>query len=112
LHPPGSLWVFGVLVNNVWSVGSRGDSPSRNNRPIQPFINQPPNGKSTMPDHHDQRGRSLHPAVDGADRRASARSSISASCREHQISAYYNVAKPDDAANWQIRAQVQLMFPK
>jgi hypothetical protein len=29
-----------------------------------------------------------------------------------QISAYYNVIRPDFGANWQIRAQVQLMFPK
>ena len=29
-----------------------------------------------------------------------------------QVSAYYNVAKPDFGANWQIRAQVQFMFPK
>ncbi|MGE5668001.1 MAG: hypothetical protein ACM338_07385, partial [Betaproteobacteria bacterium] len=29
-----------------------------------------------------------------------------------QVSAYYNVAKPDFGPNWQIRAQVQLMFPK
>ena len=28
------------------------------------------------------------------------------------IAAYYNVAKPDYAANWQLRLQVQLMFPK
>jgi hypothetical protein len=29
-----------------------------------------------------------------------------------QIGAYYNVARPDNGANWQVRAQVQLMFPK
>ena len=29
-----------------------------------------------------------------------------------QLSAYYNAVTPDDGANWQIRAQVQLMFPK
>ena len=29
-----------------------------------------------------------------------------------QISAYYNVVRPDFGPNWQIRAQVQLMFPK
>ena len=29
-----------------------------------------------------------------------------------QLSAYYNVVKPDNGANWQIRFQVQLMFPK
>ena len=29
-----------------------------------------------------------------------------------QIGAYANVVKPDDAPDWQLRAQVQLMFPK
>jgi hypothetical protein len=29
-----------------------------------------------------------------------------------QLSAYYNVVRPDFQANWQIRAQVQLMFAK
>jgi hypothetical protein len=29
-----------------------------------------------------------------------------------QLSAYYNVVRPDFGANWQIRAQVQLWFPK
>ena len=29
-----------------------------------------------------------------------------------QLSGYYNVVHPDDGANWQIRAQVQFMFPK
>ena len=28
-----------------------------------------------------------------------------------QLSAYYNVMRPDDGPNWQIRAQVQQMFP-
>ena len=29
-----------------------------------------------------------------------------------QLSAYYNAVKPDFGPNWQIRAQVQLLFPK
>ena len=29
-----------------------------------------------------------------------------------QIGAYYNVVHPDNGANWQLRAQVQFMFPK
>ena len=29
-----------------------------------------------------------------------------------QLAAYYNVVRPDDGPNWQIRFQVQLMFPK
>jgi hypothetical protein len=29
-----------------------------------------------------------------------------------QASAYYNVERPDGGADWQLRLQVQLMFPK
>jgi hypothetical protein len=29
-----------------------------------------------------------------------------------QIGAYYSIVKPDDGPNWQLRVQVQLMFPK
>jgi len=29
-----------------------------------------------------------------------------------QLSAYYNVVHPDNGASWQLRAQVQFMFPK
>jgi hypothetical protein len=29
-----------------------------------------------------------------------------------QLSAYYNVATPEFGAKWQLRFQVQLMFPK
>jgi len=29
-----------------------------------------------------------------------------------KLGAYYIVVKPDNGANWQLRAQVQLMFPK
>jgi len=29
-----------------------------------------------------------------------------------QLSAYYNVVRPENTANWQIRAQVQFLFPK
>ena len=28
------------------------------------------------------------------------------------MAAYYNVVKPENAANWQLRAQLQFMFPK
>ncbi len=29
-----------------------------------------------------------------------------------QASAYYNVVRPDDAAEWQLRIQIQLLFPR
>jgi hypothetical protein len=28
-----------------------------------------------------------------------------------QLAAYYNVAHPKDVGNWQLRAQLQLLFP-
>ena len=28
-----------------------------------------------------------------------------------QIGGYYSVVRPDNAANWQLRVQVQFMFP-
>jgi hypothetical protein len=29
-----------------------------------------------------------------------------------ELSDYYNVVHPDNGANWQLRLQVQLMFPR
>jgi len=29
-----------------------------------------------------------------------------------QVAAYYNVARPDNAPNWNIRLQLQFLFPK
>jgi len=29
-----------------------------------------------------------------------------------QVAAYYNVVRPDNGGNWQVRLQAQLMFPK
>jgi len=29
-----------------------------------------------------------------------------------QVSAYYNVEKPDSGADWQLRVQLQFLFPK
>ena len=29
-----------------------------------------------------------------------------------QLGAYYNVLRPDGAAEWQLRVQIQLLFPK
>ena len=29
-----------------------------------------------------------------------------------QLQAFYNVVRPDDAATWQLRVQIQFLFPK
>jgi hypothetical protein len=35
----GDPWVFGVLANNVWSLGTSSGAPAYNNGLIQPFVN-------------------------------------------------------------------------
>jgi hypothetical protein len=112
----GDPWVYGVLINNIWSFGGGNGDPSYNNGLIQPFLNYNFEGGTYLTSspiltvnwkaEGSQRwtvpigggiGHIFHfgkPPVN------------------MQVAAYYNVAKPDFGPNWQIRAQVQLMFPK
>lgn len=113
---PGDPWVYGVLVNNVWSVTSDKAGGSYSNGIIQPFLNyniEPGlyvtsaplltvNWKATSSQ------RWTVPIGGGIGRIFHlGRLPVNA-----QLSAYYNAIRPDSAANWQVRAQVQLMFPK
>jgi hypothetical protein len=112
----GSPWVYGVLVNNIWSVGTRQDAAAYNNGLIQPFINYNlPDGAylttapiMTVNWKADSSNQWTVPLGGGVGKIFHfGRLPVNM-----QISAYYNVVKPDDAANWQLRAQVQFMFPK
>ncbi|HKE38279.1 MAG TPA: neuromedin U [Casimicrobiaceae bacterium] len=113
----GDPWVYGFLVNNVWSVGT-GAGGSYDNFLLQPFINY---------NFKDHPGLYLTSSpILTADWKASAGQQWTVPIGggigqifhfgklpvNTQISAYYNVVKPDFGPNWQIRAQVQLMFPK
>ena len=113
----GDPWVYGFLVNNVWSVGN-GAGGAYNNFLLQPFVNY---------NFKDHPGLYL---VSGPIITANWRADTSNKWTvplgggigkifhlgrlpvNTSISAYYNVIKPDFGPNWQIRAQVQLMFPK
>jgi hypothetical protein len=112
----GDPWVYGALVNNVWSVGS-GDSAAYNNFLLQPFVNYnlqaglyftfapiiTANWKA------DNDNRWTVPLGGGVGKIFH----IGKLPVNTQISAYYNVVTPDNGgADWQLRAQVQLMFPK
>ncbi len=112
----GDPWVYGVLVNNLWSTGSGNGSPSYNNGLIQPFINYNlPDGMyfttspiMTIDWKADGSQRWTVPLGGGIGKIFHfGKLPVNA-----QIGAYYNVARPDNAATWQLRAQVQLMFPK
>ena len=113
----GDPWVYGFLVNNVWSVGT-GAGGAYNNFLLQPFINY------NFPEHE---GLYLTSSpIMTADWRADNSNKWTVPLGggigkifhlgrlpvNTQISAYYNLIKPEFGPNWQIRAQVQLMFPK
>jgi hypothetical protein len=111
----GNPWVVGALVNNVWSVGSR-DSESYNNGLIQPFLNYNFKGGLyltsapilTVNWKADSGDKWTVPLGGGVGKIFH----LGRLPVNTQLSAYYNVVTPDYGADWQIRAQLQLMFPK
>jgi len=113
----GDPWVYGFLVNNVWSVGTGGGG-AYNNFLLQPFVNYNfPEAPGTY--------LSSSPLIT-ANWKASGGNQwtvplgIAVGHIFHlgklpmnaQIGGYYNVVTPDFGPSWQIRAQLQFMFPK
>ena len=111
-----SPWVYGVLVNNVWSLSSNERGGSYNNGLIQPFVNY--NFKegfylTSAPiatvNWDAAGGQKWTVPVGGGVGKIFHIGKLPVNT---QLSAYYNAIRPDDGATWQIRFQVQLMFPK
>jgi len=112
----GSPWVYGVLVNNLWSLSSSSSAPAYNNGLIQPFLNYNFEGGTYLTsvpiltvNWKADSGNQWTVPVGGGIGHIFHFGKLPVNA---QIGAYYNVVRPDDAANWQIRAQVQFMFPK
>lgn len=111
-------WLYGALINNVWSVAEDAGRPSVNQLLLQPFINY------NFPDHPG-RYLSFSPIIT-ADWKADSGQrwvvplglsigqivKVGAQPLNLQAGAYYNVERPDAGARWQIRLLVSLMFPK
>jgi hypothetical protein len=109
-------WVVGVLVNNVWSFAGKSNRAPVNQMTLQPFVNYNLPGGWYL---------TSSPIIT-ADREASGADrwmmpvgggfgrvfKIDKQAINAQLAAYYNVARPTGAADWQLRAQVQLLFPK
>ena len=111
----GNPWVYGFLVNNVWSVGN-GAGGSYNNFLLQPFVNYNFEGGtylSTSPvitaDWKADSGNQWTVPVGVAIGHIFHLGRLPVNA---QVGGYYNAIKPDFGPNWQIRAQVQFMFPK
>jgi hypothetical protein len=110
----GDPWVYGVLVNNIWSVGyGRG---SYNNFLMQPFANYNFEGGlylTSAPiitaNFNSSSGNVWTIPVGGGVGKIFHLGKLPVNT---QVGAYYNVARPEFAGNWTIRAQIQFMFPK
>ncbi len=111
----GDPWVYGVLANNVWSLSSSKQGGSYSTGLIQPFVNYNFEGGlyltsapiATVDWNAD--GEKWTVPLGGGIGKIFHLGKLPVNT---QLSAYYNVVHPDNGANWQIRAQVQFMFPK
>ena len=117
----GSPWVYGVLANNVWSVGNTGNpfsanAPKYSNGLVQPFLNYNFEGGAYLTSspiitaNWEARGSQVWTVPMGGG--VGKLFKIGRLPVNTQIGGYYNVVRPDFASNWSIRAQVQFMFPK
>jgi len=112
----GNPWVYGLLVNNVWSLSSNERGGAYSNFLAQYFINYNFSGGTYI---------SSAPVITAnwkadSGQRWTVPFGAAVGHIFHlgklpvntQIGAYYNVVHPDNGANWQMRVQVQFMFPK
>jgi len=116
----GSPWVYGVLVNNIWSIGSSGNplsnAPKYNNGLLQPFLNYNFEGGAYLTSspivtvNWEAKGSQQWSVPMGGG--VGKLFKIGKLPVNTQLGAYYSVVRPDYAPNWQIRLQVQFMFPK
>jgi hypothetical protein len=112
----GSPWVYGVLANNIWSVSGSGSSPPINQMLVQPFLNYNFEGGTyltTSPiitaNWQADSGDTWTVPLGGGVGHIFHLGKLPLNT---QIGAYYNVVTPDDGPDWQMRVQVQFMFPK
>jgi hypothetical protein len=119
-------WVFGALVNNQWSVGGWGDK-NVNAMVMQPFVNYNLSGGwyltsspvMTANWKADKAGDVWTVPVGGGgklfrlgDILPLQGQAIGKLPINTQIGAYGNVVKPEFGPDWQLRFQVQFLFPK
>jgi hypothetical protein len=109
-------WVFGVLMNNQWSVGGWGDKPV-NALLMQPFVNY------NLPDGWYLAGSPVITANWKADKAGDVWTvpvgggvgkvlHVGNQPINLQLQALGNVARPEFDPKWQLRFQIQFLFPK
>jgi hypothetical protein len=113
IHGP---WLFGTLVNNVFSVAGASDRSEVNQMLVQPFVNYNMAGgwyfvsspiiTGNWKADNDQRW--TVPLGGGLGRLFR----VGKQPLNTALQAFYHVEHPDGAASWSLRLQTQLLFPK
>lgn len=111
-------WVYGALWNNVWSVSKDNGRPNVNQMLLQPVLNY------NFPDHPGLYLTSGPQITANWEADSGNKWTVPIGLGVGQImrfgkqpvnlqaAYYYNVERPDFAARWQARLQIQLLFPK
>jgi hypothetical protein len=112
----GNPWVYGALINNIWSVSGSSTDPKINQMTLQPFLNY--NFPSGLYLTSSPLITSNWEAASGQEWTVPMGGGVGKIVRlgklplNLQASAYYNIERPDYAPRWTLRLQAQLMFPK
>jgi hypothetical protein len=109
-------WVVGALAQNVWSFAGEGDRPHVNQFLVQPFVNYNlPEGWSLT----SSPTMTLDWTADSGDQWTvplgggfSKVFKVGEQAMKFQVQAFYNVVKPDNAADWSLQVTLQFLFPK
>ena len=109
-------WVFGALINNIWSFAGDDDREDVNLMLLQPFVNF--NFRSgwyinsspilTANWEADSDNTWTIPLGGGIGKIFN----IGKQPVNAQLTSYYNVEHPYQGPEWQLRAQIQFLFPK
>lgn len=109
-------WVVGALINNVWSFAGDGKRKAVNQMLLQPIISYNlPGGwyVNSIPmitaDWKADAGERWTVPIGGGVGRILRIGPLPLGV---DMGAYYNVVRPDNAAEWQLRARVNFLFPK
>ena len=115
LVEPGH-WVIGVLANNQWSVAGNPNRPAVNELLVQPFVNYNmkdgwylTTGPIITADWMASSSQRWTLPVGGGFGRVF---KIDKQAINATLQAYYNVVHPNEAADWQLRLEISLLFPE
>ena len=109
-------WVVGVLANNLWSVAGNDSRADVNSMLVQYFVNYNFGGGwylSSAPiitaNWKAPSNNAWVVPIGGGGGRVF---KIGDQAVNLGIQAYYNVERPDNTADWQLRVQLTLLFPQ